>query len=78
MTALLRKRVRLKQPSPPRKPLCDFSIWLNWRQCHAAEAAFTVDEHALVVAEIAEFVRFDFVFLGFGVVHVALAGAESP
>jgi hypothetical protein len=37
-----------------------------------------MDEDALVVAEVAEPVRFDFVFLGFGIVHVALAGAESP
>lgn len=37
-----------------------------------------MDEDALVVAEIAEFVRLDFVFLGFGVVYVAFAGAESP
>ena len=31
-----------------------------------------------MVAEIAKFVRLDFVFFGFGVIHVALAGAESP
>ena len=31
-----------------------------------------------MVAEIAELVRFDFVFLVFGIIHVALAGAESP
>lgn len=37
-----------------------------------------MDEHALVVAEVAEFVQLDFVLLGFGVVHVAFAGAESP
>ena len=37
-----------------------------------------MDENALVVAEIAEFVRFDLVFLGFGVVDVPLPGAESP
>ena len=39
---------------------------------------FTVDENTLMVAEIAEFVRFDFVFLGFVVVHVAFAGAVTP
>jgi len=37
-----------------------------------------MDEDALVVAEIAELVWFDFVLLGFGVVHVVLVGAESP
>jgi len=37
-----------------------------------------MDEDALVVAEIAELVWLDFVFLGFGVVHVTLAGTESP
>ncbi len=37
-----------------------------------------MDEYALVVAEIAELMRFDLVLLGFGVVDVALAGAESP
>lgn len=37
-----------------------------------------MNKDALVVAEIAEFVWLDFVFLGFRVVDVALAGAESP
>jgi Zn-dependent peptidase ImmA (M78 family) len=30
--------------------------------------------HAFVVAEFAEFVGFDFVFLGFGIIHVAFSG----
>lgn len=34
--------------------------------------------HPLVIAEIAKLVGFDFVSLGFGVVHVALACAEAP
>ena len=37
-----------------------------------------MDEHAFVVAESAEFVRFDFVFLRFGVIDVAFARAETP
>lgn len=31
-----------------------------------------------MVAEVAEFVWFDFVFFGFGVIDVAFAGAEAP
>ena len=31
-----------------------------------------------MVAEIAELVRFDFMFLGFGIVYVTLASAETP
>ena len=42
------------------------------------KTTFAVDENALVIVEIAKFVGFDFVFLSFGIVHVALAGAESP
>jgi len=37
-----------------------------------------VNQHALVVAEIAEFVRFDFVLFGFGVVDIAFTGTVSP
>ena len=37
-----------------------------------------MNHHTLVVTKIAELVRFDFVLLGFVVVHVALAGTESP
>ena len=48
------------------------------RENHAAILPFASNEHALVVAEVAEFVQLDFVLLGFGVVHVAFAGAESP
>jgi hypothetical protein len=36
-----------------------------------------MDKHALVVPQIAQFVGLYFVFLRFGVVDVALAGAES-
>jgi hypothetical protein len=37
-----------------------------------------VDEHAFVVAEVAQLVRFDFMFLRLGVVDVPLPGAETP
>ena len=37
-----------------------------------------MDEDARVIAKIAELVPFDFVLLGFGIVHVALSGSESP
>ena len=63
---------------PPRKPHGYAPVGFEWRQGHSPKSAFAVDEDALVVAEIAEFVRLDFVFLGFGIVHVAPAGAESP
>ncbi len=52
-----------KQPPPPRKPLANTPIKLHWRKSYAAKALLAVDEGALVVAEIAEFVRFDYVFL---------------
>ena len=54
-----------KRPSPPRKPFRDLSVRLQRRQGHAAKPALAVDENTLVVTEIAEFVRLDFVFLGF-------------
>jgi hypothetical protein len=37
-----------------------------------------MNKNALMVAEIAELVRFDFVFLGFVVVHVSFAGTVTP
>jgi hypothetical protein len=37
-----------------------------------------VNEDALVVPETAELMRLDFVFLSFGIVHVAFTGAEAP
>ena len=37
-----------------------------------------MDEHALVVTEIAELVWFDFVLLGLVVINIALAGAVTP
>ena len=37
-----------------------------------------MDEDAFVIAKIAEFVRLDFVFLGFVVIHIAFAGAVTP
>jgi len=36
-----------------------------------------MDQNALVVAEVAQLVRLDFVFLGFGVVHIALKEFEA-
>jgi hypothetical protein len=60
--SLLRECVGLKPSSPPREPLGNASVEFQWRQCRAPEAALAVDEDALVVAKIAEFVRFDFVF----------------
>ena len=43
-----------------------------------SEATFAMDEDALVVPEAAEFVGLELVLFGFGVVHVALAGAVAP
>jgi hypothetical protein len=60
------------------EPFRDRAVCFKWRQRYSAKAAFAVDEDTFVVAEIAEFVRFDFVFLGFGMIDVALAGAEAP
>ena len=37
-----------------------------------------MDEHAFVVAEVAELVRLDLVFLGLGIVYVTFAGVEAP
>ena len=42
------------------------------------KTAFTMDKDALVVAEIAELVRFDFVLFGFVVIHVAFSSAVTP
>ena len=39
------------------------------------ELVFTMDQHAFVVAQSAEFVRLDFVLLGFRIIDAALAGA---
>ena len=71
-------RGHLENVFPNRKPFCDARICLKRRQYHAAETAFAMDENTLVIAQVAELVRFDFVFFGFGVVHVAFAGAEAP
>jgi hypothetical protein len=37
-----------------------------------------MDEDALVVTEIAQFVRLDFVFFGFVVIHVSFSGTVTP
>ena len=42
------------------------------------KTAFAVDEHTLVIAEVAELVRLDFVFLRFVVIHIAFSGAVTP
>ncbi len=39
---------------------------------------FAVNQHTLVIAQIAEFVRFDFVLLSFRIVNIAFPGAVSP
>jgi hypothetical protein len=64
--------------SPPRKPFRNRPVGLQRRKCYAAKTAFAVDNNALVVAEIAELVRLDFVFLGFVVIHVAFSGTVAP
>ena len=43
-----------------------------------AKSSLAMDQHALVIPEIAELVRFDFVFLGFVVIHIAFAAAVTP
>ena len=60
---------------PPRKPLCSSSIRFQWRERDLAESLFAVNQNTCVVAELAKFMRLDFVFLGFGIVDAALAGA---
>src|SRR6185503_10369222 len=67
-----------ENPPPPGKPFRDAAVCLKRRQRRPAKSPFTVDEHALVVAEVAELVGFDLVLLGFVVVHVAFTRAESP
>ena len=42
------------------------------------KAAFAVDENTFVVAEIAELVRLNFVFLCFVVIDIAFAGTVTP
>jgi len=76
----LRHEWGFRSEPPPQlgEPRRRFPVRFERRQGHTAEAAFAVDEDALVVAKDAELVGFQFVFLGLGVVHVALAGAETP
>ena len=64
-----------KESAPSRKPFRYVPVELQWRQGHSPKAALAVDEDALVVAQVAELVGFDFVFFGFRVVDVALTGA---
>ena len=62
---------------PPFEPGRDLSVRLQWREEDLLESILAMDQHALVVAEVAELVRFNFVFLGFGIIDVALAGAVA-
>ena len=59
--------------SPTGEPGRNFSVRFERRQGRAPESALTMDEDALVVAEIAEFVRRDFVLFGFGAIDVPFA-----
>lgn len=63
---------------PPRKPLGDACVKFQRWERHAAKTAFAVDQNALVIAEIAEFVRLNFMFFGFVVIHISFAGAVTP
>jgi len=63
----------LNQLPPDRKPFGDFAGRFQRRQRQALESLFTVNQHAFVVAEIAELVRFDFVFLHFGKIYRAFS-----
>src|SRR5260221_1265492 len=67
----------LSKPAIP-EPRRDSSIRFKGRQNCFLESSLAVDEDALVVPETAELMRFDFVFFGFGIVHIALAGTVSP
>lgn len=37
-----------------------------------------MNKHALMVAEVTELMRFDFVLFSFGIIDVALTCAETP
>jgi hypothetical protein len=65
--------VRLQESAPARKPLCHCPVRFQRRQNNTPKSSLAVDEHAFVVAEIAELVRFDFVLVGFGEIHAALS-----
>ena len=67
------REIALNQLPPDRKPFGDFSGGFQGRQREALKPSFTVNQHAFMVAEIAELVRFDFVFLHFGKIHRALS-----
>ena len=67
-----------KHFSPPRKPFCNCSVRFERRERNPPKTPFAMDQNALVVAEIAELVRLDFVFLGFVVIYVAPASTVTP
>src|SRR5690348_12856069 len=60
------------------KPRSHRAIWFKWREHGLLEATFAVDDDALIVAKVAEFVWLYLVLLSFIVVHIAFARAESP
>src|SRR5205809_2907331 len=75
--ALARMLLVLSQPAS-RIPARHRAVRFQRRQSHAPKTALAVNEDALVIAEIAEFVRLDSVLLSLGVVDVAPACAETP
>jgi hypothetical protein len=65
--------ISLTQLTPDRKPFGDFSGSFQGWQREALKTSFAVNQHAFMVAEIAELVRFDFVFLHFGKIYRAFS-----
>lgn len=70
--------VGLHESAPARKPLCHCPLRFQRQENYTPKSSFTVDEDAFVVAEIAQFVRLDFVFLGFVVIDIAFASTVTP
>src|SRR6266487_1879279 len=60
---------------PPFEPGRDLSVRLQRREADLFESFLAMSHHALVVPEVAELVRLDFVLLGLGVIHISLARA---
>ena len=67
-----------KHFSPPRKPFSNCSVRFERRERNPPKTPFAMNQNALVVAEIAELVRLDFVFLGFVVIHIPFPGTVTP
>src|SRR6266853_5088047 len=53
---------------PPFEPRRDLSVRLQWREEDLFESVLAMNQHTLVVAEVAELVWFNFVLLGFGII----------